>query len=179
MTSKQPRGSLRCWRPAPWPPWPEPLPPPRLPHDPPRAGPPPSLAAGPPAIIPAPLQRTSCLWVQPHQPGQHILSLLSPSDGTTGTSGLLLQGSLQRPLGVSEGCLGAASAVPLPPALQLSASRRCAPPCRAAPRGLEEPMSPSPLPALPTPPPSNMSLPGSRPRPPWGYSSGPCAPFHR
>lgn len=77
----------------------------------PRPGPPPSLAAGPPAIIPAPLQRTSCLWVHPHQPGQHIRSLLSPSNGTTGTSRLLLQGTLKCPLGVSEGCLGEASAV--------------------------------------------------------------------
>ena len=34
--------------------------------------------SGPPAIIPAPLQRTSCLWVHPHQPDEHILSILSP-----------------------------------------------------------------------------------------------------
>ena len=77
----------------------------------PRAWPPPSLATGPRAIIPAPLQRTSCLWVYPYQHVQHILSVLPPSNGTKGTSRLLLQGTLQRPLGVSEGCLGEASAV--------------------------------------------------------------------
>ena len=47
----------------------------------------------------------------------------------------------------------------------------------ASSQGLEVPMSPSPLPSLPTPPPSNMSLPASRPRPPWGYSSGPVPVF--
>ena len=126
----------------------------------PRAWPPPSRAAGPPAIIPSPLQRTGCRWVQPHQPGRHILSLLSPSNGTTGTKRLLLQGTLQRPLGVSEGCLGAASAVPLPPALQLSASRRCAPPCRPAPRGWRFPchQAHSP-PCPPRRPPTCLSLP--------------------
>ena len=80
----------------------------------PRAGLPHSLAPGPPAIIPPPLQRTSCVWVHPHQPGQHILSLLSPSNRTRGTSRFLLQGSLQRPLRVSESSLGVASTVPLP-----------------------------------------------------------------
>ena len=106
-TDGQPQGAC-CRRPGPRGQSPRPL---SSSRSLPRAGPPPSLAAGPPAIIPAPLQRTSCLWVQPHQPGQHILSLLSPSSGTTGTSGLLLQGTLKCPLGVSEGCLGEASAV--------------------------------------------------------------------
>ena len=56
---------------------------------------------------------------------------------------------------------------PSPPGLQLSASRRCAPPRRAAPRGLEEPMLPSPLPSLPsTMPPQHVS--------PW--APGPALP---
>ena len=109
-TEGQPRGA---GLPAPCPPWPVPLPL-SLSQPRPRAGPPASLASEPPAIIPAPLQRTSCLWVHPHQPSQHVLSLLSPSSCTMGTNRFLLQGSLQCPLRVSESSLGAASTVPLP-----------------------------------------------------------------
>lgn len=70
----QPRGAGLL---APCPPWPAPSP--LSSSRPlPRAGPPPALAPGPPAIIPAPLQRTSCIWLHPHQLSQHVLSLLSP-----------------------------------------------------------------------------------------------------
>ena len=128
------------------------------------------LAPGPPAIIPAPLQRTSCLWVHPHQPGQQVLSLLSPSNSSSkapcSAHCKSLKAPWERPLWS-----------PSPPGLQLCASRRCAPPCREAPQGLEEPMLPSRLPSLPSPMPrpACLSL-GSRPHPPWGYSSVPCTP---
>ena len=84
MTSKQPRGSLQvlaCRLPVPHGQCPRLL---SSSRPRPRAGPPTSLALGPPAIISAPLQRSSCLWVHPHQPGQHVLSLPSPSSRTRG-----------------------------------------------------------------------------------------------
>ncbi|CAM9585045.1 unnamed protein product [Rangifer tarandus platyrhynchus] len=86
MTSKQPRGSLEVLAAGYLAPIVRALAP-CLPRDAfSQSGPPPLLAAGPPAIIPGPLQRTSCLWVHPHEHGRHILSLLSPSDGTTETA---------------------------------------------------------------------------------------------
>ena len=90
MTSKELRGSLEvlaCWVPVPCGQCPCLL---SSSRPRPRAGLPPSLAPGPPAIIPALLRRTSCLWVHPHQPCQHVLSLLSPSNSTRGTSRFLL-----------------------------------------------------------------------------------------
>ena len=178
MTSKELRGSLEvlaCWLPVPCGQCPRLLPSSR-PH--PRAGLPASLAPGPPAIIPAPLQRTSCVWVNPHQPGQHVLSVLLPSNSTRGTSRFLLQGSLQHPLWVSESSLGVASTVPSRlVSSSLPAGGGCVPTCRAAPRGFEEPLLLSPLPSLPSPMPAPACLSlGSRPCPPWGYSSVPCAP---
>ena len=178
MTSKKLRGSLEvlaCWVPVPCGQCPRLLSLSR-PHS--RAGLPTSLAPGPPAIIPAPLQRTSCVWVHPHQPGQHVLSLLLPSNSTRGTSRFLLRGSLQHPLWVSERSLGVASMVPSRlVSSSLPAGGGCVPTCRAAPRGVEEPLLLSPLPSLPSPMPAPACLSlGSRPCPPWGYSSVPCTP---
>ena len=66
---------------------------------------------------------------------------------------------------------------PHPVSSSLPAGGGCAPLCRAAPWGFEEPMLPSPLPSLPSPMPAPACLSlGSRPCPPWGYSLVPCTP---
>ena len=180
MTSKELRGSLEvlaCWLPVPCGQCPRLL---SSSRPRPRAGLPHSLAPGPPAIIPALLQRTSCLWVHPHQPGRHVLSLLSPSNRTRGTSRFLLQGSLQRPLRVSESSLGVASTVPLPARSPLLCQQAVSPALQGNSPGARgtHATKPPPFLALPhatPPPPACLSL-GSRPCPPCGYSSVPCAP---
>ena len=136
----------------------------------PRAGLPHLLAPGPPAIIPPLLQRTSCLWVHPHQPGRHVLSLLSPSNRTRGTSRFLLQGSLQRPLRVSESSLGVASMVPLPARSPLLCQQAVSPALQGNSPGARGTRVTKPLPFL--------ALPHATPRPqhvsPW--APGPALP---
>ena len=147
----------------------------------PRAGLPHSLAPGPPAIIPALLQRTSCLWVHPHQPGRHVLSLLSPSNLTRGTSRFLLQGSLQCALRVSESSLGVASMVPLPARSPLLCQQAVSPALQGNSPGARGPRVTKPLPFLALPhatplPPACLSL-GSRPCLPLGLFLSPLCPF--